>query len=81
MFFLLLTGLMISLVVGTTLILNGNMLYGVVSIGIGTIILLIIVLYYGKKKNRRKKFDCMPDCTPDCDCGPDLDCDCGPDCN
>lgn len=77
MFFLLLTGLIISIVVGTTLMLNGNILFGVVSIGIGTIILLIIVLYYGKKKNRKKKLDCIPDC----DCGPDLDCDCGPDCN
>jgi len=77
MFFLLLTALLISIIVGTTLIINGNTIFGIISFGIGVLLLLIILIYYGKRKNRKKKFDCMPDC----DCGPDLDCDCVPDCN
>jgi hypothetical protein len=92
MFFLLLTAMIISFVVGTTLLINGEMVFGILSTALGILLLLFILFYYGRKKYRKKKYDCTPDfptfdCGPDCDgksdCdgGPDCDCDCGPNCN
>lgn len=82
MFFLLLTVMIISFVVGTTFIVKGGITIGLIAIGVGIIFLLFTLFYYGKKKYRKKKYDCTPDCVPDfdpdCDCMPD--CDCGPDC-
>ncbi|WP_045524625.1 hypothetical protein [Neobacillus niacini] len=84
MFFLLLTGMIISFVVGTTFLLNGEMVFGLLAMAVGILLLLFVLFYYGKKKYRKKKDDCTPDCY-DFDCGPDCDggpdCDCGPDCN
>jgi hypothetical protein len=85
MFFLLLTGMIISFVVGITLLLNGEMVFGIIAAAIGILMLLFVMFYYGKRKYRKKKkVDCTPDC-PDFDCGPDCDggpdCDCGPNCN
>lgn len=79
MFFLLLTGMIISFVVGTTLIVKGNFVIGLIAAAVGVLLLMFIVFYYGKKKYRKKKWDC----TPDCDCVPDFepDCDCGPNCD
>jgi O-antigen/teichoic acid export membrane protein len=76
MFFLLLTAMIISFVVGTTLMVKAEVEFGLIAIAVGALIFLFIVFYYRKKKKRKRKFDCEPDC----DCGPDLDCDCGPDC-
>ncbi|NWQ40686.1 hypothetical protein MLOOGBEN_08235 [Bacillus sp. EB106-08-02-XG196] len=91
MFFLLLTGMIISFVVATAFLLNGEMVFGIIAATIGILMLLFVLFYYGSKKHRKKKKD---DCTPDCptfDCGPDCDgksdcdggpdCDCGPNCN
>jgi hypothetical protein len=91
MFFLLLTGMIISLVVGTTLLINGEMVFGILAVAAGLLLMLFILFYYGKKKYRKKKYDCTPDC-PAFDCGPldcdrkldcdgGTDCDCGPNCN
>lgn len=80
MFFLMLTGMIISFVVGTTLLVKGEILFGSIGIGAGVLLLLFILIYYGRNKHRRKNYDCMPDCAfPDCDLGPD--CDCGPNCD
>ncbi|MGG1676059.1 hypothetical protein ACIFOT_09970 [Neobacillus sp. NRS-1170] len=85
MFFLLLTMMIISFVVGTVLIIKTKLVFGLIAIGIGILLLLFILIYYGKNKYRKKKgdcisyLDCIPDCDPDCDWGPD--CDCGPDCH
>ncbi|MEH7275157.1 hypothetical protein [Neobacillus vireti] len=67
MFFLLLTGMIILFVVGTTLLVKGEILYGSIVTGAGILLLLTVLIYYGRKKYRKKKYDC----TPDCDCGPD----------
>jgi O-antigen/teichoic acid export membrane protein len=85
MFFLLLTGMIISFVVAVTLLLNGEMVFGIIATAIGILLLLFVLFYYGKRKYRKKKkYDWTPDCL-DFDCGPDCDggpdCDCGPDCN
>lgn len=90
MFFLFLTGMIISFVVGTTLLINGELVLGIIATAVGILLLLFVLFYYGKKKYRKKKFDCTPDC-PSFDCGPDCDrksdcdggpdCDCGPNCN
>jgi hypothetical protein len=89
MFFLLLTAMIISFVVGTTLLINGEMVFGIFATVLGVFFLLFILFYYGRKKYHKKKYDCTPDC-PTFDCGPDCDgksdcggpdCDCGPDCN
>ncbi|MBS4193191.1 hypothetical protein KHA94_24145 [Bacillus sp. FJAT-49705] len=77
MFFLALSAMIISIIVGTALLIGGKMLFGIMAFVIAGILFLFILVYYGKRKHRKKKFDC----TPDCDCGPDLDCDCGPDCD
>lgn len=74
MFFLLLTGMIISFVTGTVFFTKGEMFYGGIGIGLGVLLLLFIYFYYRKK--RGKDSDCLhfiPDCmTPDCDCdGPD----------
>ncbi|MDF2854433.1 MAG: hypothetical protein K0Q87_284 [Neobacillus sp.] len=81
MFFLLLTGMLISFVVGTTLLVNGEIVYGSIAASIGILLLVFVLFYYGKKKNRKKKTpDCLDfDCGPDCDGGPD--CDCVPNCS
>jgi len=80
MFFLMLTGMIISFVVGTTLLIQDKILFGSIGVGVGILLLLFIVIYYGKNKKRRKNLDCTPDCGfPDCDAGPD--CDCGPNCD
>lgn len=81
MFFLLLTGMIISFVVGTSFLINGEVIFGSIGIVVGILLLLFVLFYYGKKKNRKKMNDCYPDC--DCDCGPDfdLDCDCVPNCD
>ncbi|MEH7250661.1 hypothetical protein V7111_00815 [Neobacillus niacini] len=85
MFFLFLTGMIVAFVVGTTLLVNAEIVYGSIAAGIGILLLLFVLIYYGKRKYRKKKkYDCTPDCL-DCDCGPDCDgrpdCDCSPDCN
>jgi hypothetical protein len=90
MFFLLLTGMIISFVVGTRLLLNGEMVFGILATVLGILLLLFVLFYYGRKKDRKKKNDCTPDC-PTFDCGPDCDrksdcdggpdCDCGPNCD
>jgi O-antigen/teichoic acid export membrane protein len=85
MFFLLLTGMIISLVVGVVFLLNGKMVFGIIALTAGILLLLFVLFYYGKRKYRKKKKldytpDCLDfDCGPDCDGGPD--CDCGPNCN
>ena len=91
MFFLLLTTMIISFVVGTSFLLNGEMVFGIIGTVAGILLLLFILFYYGSKKYRKKKkYDCTPDCptfdcTPDCDgksdCDGGPDCDCGPNCN
>ncbi|WP_338449909.1 hypothetical protein R4Z09_27805 [Niallia oryzisoli] len=81
MFFLMLTGMIIAFIVGTTLLVQGEVLFGSIGIGVGVLMLLFIIIYYGRNK-KRKKYDCTPDCDcvfPDCDSGPD--CDCGPNCD
>lgn len=76
--------MIISFVVGTTLLVNGEILYGSIAAGIGLLLLVFVLFYYGRKKYRKKNYDCTPecldlDCGPDCDGGPD--CDCVPNCN
>lgn len=81
MFFLLLTGMIISFIVGTTFLVKGEVIFGSIGVGAGIFMLLFILFYYGNKKKRKKNFDCDLDC-PDCNCGPDdLDCDCVPNCD
>ncbi|OLS40524.1 hypothetical protein BTR25_08440 [Bacillus sp. MRMR6] len=83
MFFLLLTGMLIAFVVGTTFLVKGEMLFGSIGVVIGILLLLYILFAYGRKKYRKRKkwdFDCFPDCPNfDSDCKPD--CDCGPNCD
>jgi hypothetical protein len=91
MFFLLLTTMIISFVVGTSFLLKGEMVFGIIGTVAGILLLVFILFYYGSKKYRKKnKYDCTPDCptfdcTPDCDgksdCDGGPDCDCGPNCN
>lgn len=80
MFFLWLTGMIISFVVGTTLLVKGEIIFGSIGIVAGFLLLIFILFYYGNKKGRKKKYDCDLDC-PDCNCGPDFDCDCVPNCD
>ncbi|SFB04483.1 MULTISPECIES: hypothetical protein [unclassified Bacillus (in: firmicutes)] len=82
MFFLLLTAMIISFVVGTTLLIKAQWLFGSLAIGLGVLLLLFILFYYRKKKRKKLDCDCIPD-IPDCDfdCDGKPDCDCTPDCN